>query len=254
MIKSRISFVGAGTGDAALITLKAIKAIENADAILYDSLVNPELLSYAKATCVRTFVGKRKGMATYSQEDINTLIVENAFEYGHVVRLKGGDPFVFGRATEELAQAKAFGIDYEVISGVSSCIAVPAAAGIPVTARGVADSFWVLTGTTQTGELSKDIRLAAQSEATIVVLMGLSKLGEICQIFSKAGKGNTSAAVIQDGTLPSQKQVIATVNTLEAAALESQIRSPAVIVIGEVVRLGHTKNLSDCLRNDQIFA
>jgi uroporphyrin-III C-methyltransferase len=238
MTNPRLSLVGAGTGDADLITLKAIKAIESADVILYDLLTNVDLLDYAKASCVKVFVGKRKGHYAYSQEEINRLIIDYAMAFGHVVRLKGGDPLVFGRATEEIEEAKSFGIPYEVISGISSCIAVPAAAGIPVTARGISDSFWVLTGTTRNGDISHDIHLATQSNATIIVLMGLSKLEEICRIFAKAGKGELPVAVIQNGTMPHQKQVIATVRTIVDKVAENDITSPAVIVLGEVVKLG----------------
>jgi uroporphyrin-III C-methyltransferase len=239
---SRLSLIGAGTGDAELITLKAIRRLSEAKVVLYDALTNPELLSYASPDAKLVYVGKRRGDAAYSQEEINRMIIDFALSHGHVARLKGGDPFVFGRANEELEAAHEFGIETEVISGVSSCIAVPAAAGIPVTARGVADSFWTLTGTTRTGELSNDIHLAAKSSATVVILMGMNKLAEICSIFEAAGKGELPAAVIQSGTTDQQCTVVGTVATLVNAVKEAQVGSPAVIVLGEVVNLAKVMN------------
>ncbi|MFN0050113.1 MAG: uroporphyrinogen-III C-methyltransferase, partial [Cytophagales bacterium] len=168
MIIPRLTLVGAGPGDPELITLKGIKAIQNADVILYDALANDELMEYARPSTPFVFVGKRRGSCAFSQDEINQLIVENAFKYGHVVRLKGGDPFVFGRGYEEIEFAKAFNMPVAIVPGISSSIAVPEMQMIPLTARGVNESFWVTTGTTKNGDVSKDILLAAQSSATIV--------------------------------------------------------------------------------------
>src|SRR6478735_6393788 len=188
MAKPFLSLVGAGPGDTELITLKAIKALQKADIILYDSLANDELLNYASSNAIKQFVGKRFGCYALSQQEINALIVEYAYKYGHVVRLKGGDPFVFGRAQEEIDAARAAGIPVQVIPGISSFIAVPATQMIPLTCRGVNESFWVTTGTTQTGEISPDIKLAAQSSATVIILMAMSKLEAIMEMFQQFGK------------------------------------------------------------------
>ena len=233
----RLTLIGAGPGDEELITLKGIKAIEQADVILYDALANESLLKYTRPNTPVIFVGKRAGFSAFTQEEINTLIIENAYRYGHVVRLKGGDPLVFGRAVEEMEAVRAEGIACKIVSGVSSSIAVPAAIGIPVTARGVAESFWVLTGTTRTGELSKDIQLAAQSSATIVILMGMNKLEEICEIFESFGKAHTPAAIIQHGTTAKQRHVLGDVSNIAEQAQKKNLGNPAVIVIGEVVSL-----------------
>ncbi len=233
----RLTLIGAGPGDIELITLKGIRAIKSADIILYDALANQELLEYARPDALRIYVGKRLGKYVYTQEEINQKIVYLALEYGHVVRLKGGDPFVFGRGFEEIKYAKKFNIECGVISGVTSAIAAPASVGIPVTSRGYAESFWVITGTTKSGKLSKDIELAVQSTATVVILMGMSKLAQICEIFAFNGKGDTPMAIIQNGTRENGKTVIGTVSSIIEKASEEKITNPAVIIIGEVVRL-----------------
>jgi uroporphyrin-III C-methyltransferase len=234
--KPRLTLVGAGPGDPELITLKAINTLRSANIVLYDALVAPEILKFIPDRIPSIEVGKRAGKHSYSQQEINELIVESALAHGHVVRLKGGDPFVFGRATEELEVARLNGIPAEVIPGISSSIAVPASIGIPVTARGVSESFWVVTGTTREGILSADIALAAKSTATVVVLMGLKKIHEIMDLFAAEGKSDTPVAVIQNGTLANQKSVVGTVESMVRQLTEEIIGSPAVIVIGEVVR------------------
>jgi uroporphyrin-III C-methyltransferase len=234
-MKPKITLVGAGPGDAELITLKGIKALEKADVVLFDALANEELLKYTRDDCKHIFVGKRFENHSLTQDQINELLIASAFEYGHAVRLKGGDPIVFGRATEELEYAETFGIQTEVISGVSSCIAVPTAQGIPVTKRGLSESFWVMTGHTKSKEFPKDIYLAAQSSATIVILMGLSKLEEIAEIFTNYGKEETPVAVIQNGTCHNEQFVIGKIKDIAAKIREENIKQPSVIIIGEVV-------------------
>ncbi len=231
----RLTIVGAGPGDADLITLKAIKALASADVILYDALVNEELLEHASPKAELIFVGKRKGCYAYQQTQINDLIVERALRCGHVVRLKGGDSFIFGRGAEELEYAKGYAIEVAVVPGISSSAAVPASVGIPLTKRNASESFWVITGTTKTHEISGDIALAAQSTATVVILMGMSKLSEIVQIFSNEGKSETAIAVIQNGTRPNEKVGIGTISTIESIVEEKQLSNPAIIIIGEVV-------------------
>lgn len=232
----KLTLVGAGPGDPELITLKAVKAIQQADIVLYDALVAQPILDFIPVGTPALAVGKRAGSHSYKQEDINELIVEFAYLYGHVVRLKGGDPFVFGRGGEELEFAARHGVSTAVIPGISSAVAVPAAMNIPVTSRGYSESFWVVTGTTMSGEISNDIVLAAKSTATVVILMGLNKLKEIMEVFQANGKSETPVAVIQNGTLSDQKSAIGKPSTIEALVKKNKIGSPAIIVIGEVVR------------------
>ena len=232
-----LSLVGAGPGDPELITLKAINTLKKAEVVLYDALANEELLKYCKKGAVKKFVGKRFGCHALSQSEINNIIIEYVFSHGHVVRLKGGDPFVFGRAQEEINVAREAGIEVEVIPGISSAIAVPASQMIPLTCRGINESFWVTTGTTQSGEVSGDIQLAARSSATVVILMAMSKLEAIMDIFSEAGKCDTPVAIIQDGTTDKEKIVIGTVKDIFYKAQYARITNPAIIMVGEVVSL-----------------
>jgi len=234
-LEKKVTLVGAGPGDPDLITIKGVKALQKANVILYDALINRELLDYAP-TAKKIFVGKRKGMHSFSQDEINELIVKSAFEYGNVVRLKGGDPFIFGRGTEEIEFIESFGIETEVVSGISSSMAVPASQGISLTKRGVSESFWVITGTTTERKLSTDVYLAAQSTATIVILMGMSKLSEIVTIFKKFGKKEIPTAIIQNGTTANEKLGLGTISTIEEVVAQKQLSSPAIIVIGEVVK------------------
>ena len=234
-IKPKVTLVGAGPGDADLITVKSLKALQNAKVILYDALINRELLNYATEAKL-IFVGKRKGMHSFSQDEINELIVKSAFEYGNAVRLKGGDPFIFGRGSEEIDYIESFGIETEIVPGISSSMAVPASQGISLTKRGVSESFWVITGTTSERKLSNDVYLAAQSTATIVILMGMSKLSEIVAIFKKFNKNEVPTAIIQNGTTKNEKLGFGTINTIEEVVVQENLSSPAIIVIGEVVK------------------
>ncbi|WP_025764896.1 uroporphyrinogen-III C-methyltransferase [Dyadobacter tibetensis] len=236
-MKPRLTLVGAGPGDATLITLKGIQALEQADVVLYDELASSELLQYAPRNAFKMYVGKKMGTEGFSQIEINQHIVRLAKKRGHVVRLKGGDPFVFGRGHEELSYAEQHQIPTTVVPGISSCISVPEAAGIPVTRRGYSRSFWVITGTTQDGELCDDLYLAAQSKATVVVLMGLHKIKEICAIYQKFGRGHLPVAVIQNGTKESQKLAIGQVWEINRLVQEKGIGAPAVMIFGEVVTL-----------------
>ncbi|MBV4355592.1 uroporphyrinogen-III C-methyltransferase [Pinibacter aurantiacus] len=237
MKRPKLTLVGAGPGDPELITLKAIKAIKNADVILYDALANNELLEYASPHAVKQFVGKRYGCHALSQKEINDLIISSALAHGNVVRLKGGDPFVFGRAQEEIDTAREHGIEVEVVPGISSALSVPASQMIPLTCRGINESFWVTTGTTQSGNISDDIALAAKSSATVVILMAMSKLEEIMDIFKANGKAETPVAIIQNGTLPNEKIVIGKVKDIVYRAQYAEITNPAIIMVGEVVTL-----------------
>ena len=233
--RGRLTVVGAGPGDIELITLKAIKTLENADVVLYDALVNEELLDYAK-NAELIFVGKRKGCYAYQQEQINELIVSRAKSAGHVVRLKGGDPFVFGRGSEEMEYAASHGLEVGMVPGISSSLSVPAYQNIPVTKRGSSESFWVITGTTKEHKLSADVALAAKSSATVVILMGMSKLPQIVELFKGEGKADMPIAIIQNGTRDNEKVGVATIATIVDVVEKEKLSNPAIIIIGEVVK------------------
>jgi len=247
-LNPKLTIVGAGPGDVELITLKAIKALQSADVVLYDALVNEELLQYASlANCI--FVGKRLGCHAYSQDQINDLIVSQAQRFGHVVRLKGGDSFVFGRGSEEITFAQKFGIETAIVPGISSALGVPAANGISLTQRKISESFWVITGTTSDHKLSNDIALASQSSATVVILMGMHKLEEIISIYQKNRTDDLPVAIIQNGTTSKEKKVLGTVSTIKELVAKNQLSSPAIIIIGEVVR--HTLDFTQYLQEEQ---
>ena len=250
----RITLIGAGPGDPELLTVKGLRVLQSADVVLYDSLVSDQLLALIPADVPAWSVGKRAGAHSFRQDEINILMVDFAYRYGHVVRLKGGDPFVFGRAQEEIEYALSRGIEVRVIPGVSSAFAVPAALNIPLTCRGVSDSFWVVTGTTRTGKVSDDLHLAAQSSATVVILMGMSKIAEIMHIFENHGRSSTPAAVIQNGTLPNKRSIIGTVSTIAGDAARAALGSPAVIVVGDVVKFAGEAELRELLRTQGITA
>lgn len=234
--KPKLTLVGAGPGDPELITVKGIKALAEADVILYDALISKELLKYCSSRAKKIFVGKRKSQHSYTQDEINTLIVEMAYEYGHVVRLKGGDPFVFGRGQEEIEYAESFGLESHVIPGVSSSISVPALQKIPLTKRGISEGFYVITGTTTDNKISPELKKAATSDSTVIILMGMHKLAEILQIFKDAGKKEVPVAIIQNGSLPEEKTVLGTVENILDKSEKESIGSPAIIVVGEVVK------------------
>lgn len=230
-----LTLVGAGPGDPELISIKGMKAIKNAQVILYDALVSKDLLEFAQPGCKLVYVGKRKGKKEFPQDEINKLLVFYATRFDRVVRLKGGDPNVFGRGHEEQEFAAQYGVHTEVIPGISSSIAAPAAAGIPLTKRGVNESFWVITGTLSSGEISNDIQWAAKSSATVVILMGVTHLKDIATIFLKERSPLEPVAVIQEATLATQKIVTGNTADIVQQVSDHGISSPAVIIIGKVV-------------------
>lgn len=235
MIKPFVTLVGAGPGDPDLITLRGIKAIKNADVILYDALVNDELLDFAKPNCTKIYVGKRAERLSTKQEHINQLLVDYALTHGHVVRLKGGDPFVFGRGGEEVDFLNEHDIPSAIVPGISSSVGLAGLQKIPVTHRGISESFWVITGSTKDGRLSDDLLTAMNTKATVVVLMGFSKLQQIAELYQENGKRDLPIALIQNGSLPNEKVVLGTMESIVERSTESLIGVPAIIVIGEVV-------------------
>ena len=231
----KVSLVGAGPGSSDLITLRGYRILEEADIILYDALVSMELLNDLNPNIPKIYVGKRCGKHSFSQEEINRLIVEKAFKYGHVVRLKGGDPFVFGRASEELEYVESFGIPVMVVPGVSSAIAVPSSQGIPVTRRGISSSFWVMTATKRDGSFSEDLEHAAKSSATMIILMGIRRFLEILKKISQYRNGSTPFAIIQNGTTINESCVTGILKDAQSVVDKIDISQPGIIVIGEVV-------------------
>jgi uroporphyrin-III C-methyltransferase len=247
--KRRVVIAGAGPGDPDLISVKALKAIRQAEVILYDALVDPSLLTYAAPACKLVFVGKRKGRKEFSQEEINDLIVFYACRNNYVLRLKGGDPYVFGRGHEELEYIMRRGIDVEVIPGISSAIAAPSAVGIPLTKRGVNESFWVITGMLSSGEFSSDLQLAAQSSATVVILMGVTHLEAIMKLFVTYRSADEPVAVIQNACTTRQTAITSNASNLAKAVKDHNISSPAVIVVGKVVKEG---NIAEILAREEV--
>nr|WP_294682486.1 uroporphyrinogen-III C-methyltransferase [uncultured Anaerotignum sp.] len=236
-----VYLVGAGCGNPELITRKGLRLLQKCDTVLYDDLACAELLEETKAACERIFVGKRYGRHSFSQEEINALLIAKAREGRLVVRLKGGDPFVFGRGGEEMLALQAAGIACEAVPGVSAAIAVPAAAGIPVTHRRLARSFHVVTGHTAadgTAVLTEGLDTLAKLEGTLVFLMGLHHLEEIANGLLQGGKpADTPAAVISKGTTPEQRVVRAALCDLAQETARAGIAAPAVIVVGETAGL-----------------
>lgn len=227
----KLTLVGAGPGDPELITLKGIKALQQADVVLYDALVDPELLQFAdKAEHI--LVGKRAGKASVSQETINRLIVEHALNKGHVVRLKGGDPFVFARGFEEIQYAQQFGIETDVVIGISS-IMLPGLYGIPLTCRGVNQSFTVLTATTAHGTISNEVVNAAKYAPTAIIFMGLNKLDLIVEAYLNEGRGDLPVAIISNGTLANSKVIKGKVESILSIAQLQGPKAPALLIFGE---------------------
>lgn len=230
-----VYLVGGGPGDKGLITVRGAQLLSVCDCIIYDHLAGEELLAYGRPDCEKIFVGKEKGCHYKSQEEIHALLIKKAGEHAVVVRLKGGDPFVFGRGGEEAMALAAAGIPYEVVPGVTSAVAVPEAAGIPVTFRQISRSFQVITGATKEDKgLPEAFYRLKGYQGTVVFLMGVSQLAEICEGLIRMGwDGRTPAAVVQNGTLPGQRRVSGTLSDLPEKARGAGIGAPAVIVAGE---------------------
>lgn len=236
-----VYLVGAGPGDPGLITVKGLKVLQRADVILYDYLANPALLNEAKDGAQKMCVGKSASVHTISQQEINQLLVKYAREGKVVVRLKGGDPFVFGRGAEEAEALVEHGIRWEIVPGVTSAVAVPAYAGIPVTHRDYSSTFTVITGTGKTqGDETVDWEALVRLNGTLIFLMGVSKLLFITQQLIQYGcKESTPAAVIRWGSTSNQKTAIGTVGTIVEQVAQAQLKPPAILVVGQVVGMAH---------------
>lgn len=238
-LSGMVYLIGGGPGDPGLITVKGKEILQDADCLIYDRLIPKELLNETKASCEKIYVGKENHHHTMKQEEINHLLVQKAMEYEKIVRLKGGDPYVFGRGGEEGLFLFEHQIPFKVIPGISSCIAGPESAGIPVTHRGVATGFHVVTAHDRKNQLADlDFHSMARSKDTLVFLMGLSKLEEILNRLLKEGMSeDTKAAVISHAASPNQKVCTGTLTNLSKKVREEGLTSPAIIVVGEVVSL-----------------
>jgi uroporphyrin-III C-methyltransferase len=238
-MRGRVALVGAGPGDPELITIRGARALADADVVVYDRLVAPALLALAPADAERIYVGKEPGRAAVPQREIERLLVDRALEGAIVVRLKGGDPFVFGRGGEEMAACAAACVPCEVVPGVSAAVAAPAAACIPITHRGVARSFTVVTGSTMHDD-EVDLSRVAGAD-TLVVLMAAGRLAQTCAELIAAGRpADEPAAIVQWAWTPEQRSVVGTLATLPLLAEAASIGPPATIVIGGVAALGIT--------------
>ncbi|CAI8214200.1 MAG: uroporphyrinogen-III C-methyltransferase [Sulfurovum sp.] len=233
----KVYLTGAGPGDIELLTMKAYRSVQIADVIIYDRLVNKEILDLAKPNCEFIYVGKKDKKHTLPQDEINELIYQSALKYENVVRLKGGDPFVFGRGAEEALYLYDRNIKFEVIPGITSAVSVPAYAGIPVTHRGITTSFRVVTGhETPTKKISQIEWKSFLNDETIVFLMGLHNIKLITSNLMKLGKDKDyPCAVISKGTTKDQKTVVGTLQNIVEKS--KGLESPAIIIVGHVVSL-----------------
>ena len=232
-----VALVGAGPGDPGLLTLRARQLLDEAEVIVIDALVSPELLATLPANAERIDVGKRRGAHTMEQEEINALLVRLGAEGRRTVRLKGGDPFVFGRGGEEVEALQAAGVPYVVVPGVSSALASPLLVGVPVTHRGLSASLTLFTGHELDGLIAEPERLRAlgQSGHTLVVLMGLARLEELAAALIRAGRPpETPVVVVQEASTPRQRHVKGTLFDIRRIADEAGIRAPATLIIGPV--------------------
>jgi len=240
--KNKLIIAGAGPGDPDLISVKALNTIKNADVILYDALINPLLLNNTKEDCIKIFVGKRANKHLVSQEEINNLCVEYARIYRTVLRLKGGDPFIFGRGFEELDYARNMGIEVEIIPGISSATSLTGLSGIPLTCRGINYGFSVVTAVDKNGNITEELVNSAKSELTTVILMGFGKLRQISALYENLGKGDLPAIIISNGSLNSQKKHFGLIKNLPDEITNRNFQTPAIIAVGEVVKLYKSSN------------
>ncbi|GGD54514.1 uroporphyrinogen-III C-methyltransferase [Paenibacillus nasutitermitis] len=238
-VKGKVFLVGAGPGDPKLITIRGLECIQACDVVVYDRLASPRLLKYLKPDAQKVYVGKLPDRHTMKQEDINQLLVDLALEGKIVTRLKGGDPTLFGRVGEEAGLLQQHGVEFEIIPGITSAIAVPAYAGIPVTHRDMASSLSIITGHESPEKLDKSIHWDKVTNATgtLIFLMGVAKIGYIASQLMKHGKSpETPVALIRWGTRVEQQTITGTLKTIESIVIETDFKPPAVIVVGEVVR------------------
>lgn len=240
MKKSKVYLVGAGPGDPGLLSIKAVKILDKANVVIYDRLVTRAILRLIPKKAEKIYVGKRSGKHTISQDKINEILIREARKGRVVVRLKGGDPFLFGRGGEEVQELRKAGIQFEVVPGVTSALAAPAYAGIPLTHRKYASSLAIVTGHEDPTKPENRVKWEklATSVDTIIVLMGIKNLESIVKRLLNGGCDlETSIAIIEHGTTTNQRTTIGTLSNIAQKASEIKVKSPAIIVIGDVVKL-----------------
>jgi uroporphyrin-III C-methyltransferase/precorrin-2 dehydrogenase/sirohydrochlorin ferrochelatase len=236
--RARVYLVGAGPGDPELLTLRAARLLSETDVIVYDHLVSPEVLALAACDAERVYAGKERNNHTMGQKEINELLVRLALQGKHVVRLKGGDPFIFGRGGEEMEALAERGVPFEVVPGITAACGVSCYAGIPLTHRDYAQSCLFVTGHLKDGTTNLDWTALARPRQTVVIYMGLGALAEICAKFIAHGvRPETPVAVVQQGTTQRQRVATGTLETMPAIAVHDGLKSPCLIIIGEVVKL-----------------
>ena len=237
-LKGRVYLVGAGPGAADLLTLRAVRLLRQADVVVYDNLVSLDAMDFVSPTAERIYAGKRRNEHTLRQEEINALLVRLAGEGKQVVRLKGGDPFIFGRGGEEIEMLAEHGVEFEVIPGVTAAAGVASHAGIPLTHRNFAQRCLFVTGHLKDGTANLDWPGMIAPDLTVVIYMGLNALNEICQqMVAHGADASTPIAVVQSGTSANQKVVTGTLSTMPDRVAEQQLQSPCLIIIGHVVTL-----------------
>ncbi len=246
----KLTLVGAGPGDPELLTLKAVNVLREADVVLYDALANVQILDFCHPLCEKIYVGKLGHVKGIIQESINQLIIEKAYEKGHVVRLKGGDPFVFGRGIEEAEFAHERGVEVDYVPGISSIFS----GGnhfIPLTDRRLSDGFWVITGHKSDKSFSSDLELAVKSNSTLVLLMAMSKLAHISNVFCKNEKENEDFCIIQNANTPKERKLFGKIKEIENLAREGEYSNPSIIIIGKVVN--YSAKFNKIIKEKNVF-
>jgi uroporphyrin-III C-methyltransferase/precorrin-2 dehydrogenase/sirohydrochlorin ferrochelatase len=237
-VPGTVYLVGAGPGDPELLTLRALRLIGEADVLVFDHLVSEAILGLVKPDAERIYAGKERGNHSVPQEDLNLLLVKLAQKNLRVVRLKGGDPYTFGRGGEEVETLKEHGVLFEVVPGITAAIGVAAFAGIPLTHRNYAQACVFVTGHLKDGSMNLDWPGLARRRQTVIIYMGLHGLAHLCeQLITHGLPADWPAAIVQQGTTPNQRTVTGTLATLPALAQAAQLKAPTLIIVGEVVRL-----------------